>query len=261
MHASPLGQTKLSVTPIGFGAFKIGRNQNIKYTAGYDLPSDAAVDRLLAGVLDLGITHIDTAPAYGTSELQIGRSLSHRRHEFMLSTKVGEIFENGQSRYDFSEHAVRTSLENSLTRLKTDVLDLVFVHAHGSDVDIQESTDVIPTLQSARKQGKVQAIGMSAKTPAGILKAIDWADVLMVEYHLQDRSCEEAIATAAQRGLGIIVKKGLASGTLPPEEAIGFVLANPHVAGLVVGGLNLAHLQHNVAIATACRPTASQPTA
>jgi aryl-alcohol dehydrogenase-like predicted oxidoreductase len=253
MQPSTLAKTNLRVTPIGFGAFKIGRNQNIKYASAYDLPTDEQVDRLLGGVLDLGIIYLDTAPAYGTSEFQIGRALSHRRREFTISTKVGEIFENGQSRYEFSAAAVRASLETSLTRLKTDVLDIVYVHAHAADVAIQDSTDVVPTLQAAKRQGLVRAIGLSAKTPAGILRAIDWADVIMAEYHLHDRTCEEAITAAAEAGLGVIVKKGLASGTLPVDVALRFVLGNPQVASLVVGGLNLDHLRANVALASDCR--------
>ena len=53
------------MSPIGFGAFKIGRNEGIKYPQGYDLPDDARVERLLNEVLDLGINYVDTAPAYG----------------------------------------------------------------------------------------------------------------------------------------------------------------------------------------------------
>jgi aryl-alcohol dehydrogenase-like predicted oxidoreductase len=249
MQSRPLGNTNLSVSSVGFGAFKIGRNQNTKYAAGYSLPDNQAVDRFLGGVLDLGITYIDTAPAYGTSEQQIGRALAHRRREFTLSTKVGEIFEDGQSRFDFSTSAVRTSLEQSLARLKTDVLDIVFVHANAADVEIQESTDVIPALQEAKHRGLVRAIGLSAKSEAGAQRALDWADVIMVEYHLHDSSCADVMAAAARRGLGVIVKKGLASGKLPAREAIGFVLENPCVSSLVIGGINLDHIRENVELA------------
>ncbi len=71
----------------------------------------------------------------------------------------------------------------------------------------------------------------------------------MVEYHLEDRSHERLIAEAAEQGVGIVVKKGLSSGHLPPQEAIPFVLANPHVSSLVVGGLSLAHFRENVKLA------------
>src|SRR5687768_3221126 len=90
------------VSVIAFGAFKIGRNEKIKYPAGYKLPTFEEAQRLLNAVLDLGINYIDTAPAYGHSEEWIGRALTGRRGDFLLSTKVGETFEQGQSIWDYS---------------------------------------------------------------------------------------------------------------------------------------------------------------
>ena len=106
-----IGRAGLVVPPLGFGAFKIGRNQGVKYPNPYDLPDTAEVERLLNSVLDLGCTLIDTAPAYGVSESRIGQAIGHRRSEFVLSTKVGETFVDGQSRYDFSATSVKASLE------------------------------------------------------------------------------------------------------------------------------------------------------
>lgn len=233
------------VTPLGFGAFKIGRNEKVKYPQPYDLPDDAAVERLLNGVLDAGINVIDTAPAYGISEERIGKFLASRRNEFVLSTKVGERFVNGESSFDFTAAGVRASVAESLRRLRTEVLDILFVHSNGDDLVIQRQSEVVPTLQKLKHAGYVRAIGFSGKSPAGAEAALEWADVVMVEYHLQDRSHAEVIASAASRGVGVVVKKGLASGHLPPADAIRFVLANPHVASVIVGGLSLEHLREN----------------
>src|SRR5262245_9841642 len=249
MKPRPLGNTRLSMTPIGFGAFKIGRNEKTKYTQAYSLPDERAVADLLNGVLDLGIGYIDTAPAYGLSEERIGRAVGHRRREFTLSTKVGESFENGQSRYDFSAAAVRSSVERSLRRLQTDTLDILFLHSNGEDIAIQQTTDAVATLCDLKQQGLVRAIGLSGKTVEGARMALDWADVLMVEYHLDDRSHAPVIVEAAGCGVGVVVKKGLASGKLTASEAIGFVLADSAVTSLVVGSLNLEHLRANVAAA------------
>jgi len=245
----PLGRTGFSISPIGFGAFKIGRNQKVKYATPYELPGDEDVSRLLNGLLDLGINYIDTAPAYGTSEERIGRAIAHRRSEFVLATKVGETFEAGASSYDFSGQAIRQSVERSLSRLKTPTIDVLLLHSDGRDEWIQSETDAVPTLQELKQRGLVRAIGLSGKTVEGARQALEWADVLMVEYHLRDRSHESLIADAAGRGVGIVVKKGLASGELPADEAIRFVLANSHVASLVIGGLSLEHFRSNLAIA------------
>ncbi len=154
-----LGRTGLRVSPIGFGAFKIGRNEGIKYPLDYDLPGDESVSLLLNGVLDLGITYVDTAPAYGSSEQRIGRAIAYRRRELVISTKVGETFESGRSTFDFSAAGVRDSVQRSLQRLRTDVIDLVFAHSDGRDLAVLEDTDVVATLHALRDEGLVRAIG------------------------------------------------------------------------------------------------------
>ncbi len=244
-----LGSRGPLVSPIGFGAFKIGRNQKTKYGRAYELPDDADVSRLLNGLLDLGITYFDTAPAYGLSEERLGAAIGHRRGEFTLSTKVGETFENGVSTYSFSTAAIEASVVRSLQRLRTDVLDVVLLHSPGDDLAVLNETDAVGALVRLREAGVVKAIGLSAKSPDGALAALDWADVLMVEYHLEDRSHEAAIAAAASAGLSVVVKKGLSAGQLPPADAIRFVLANPGVSTMVVGSLSLEHMRANLAAA------------
>lgn len=246
MDQRRLGQTGPLVTPLGYGAFKIGRNQQTKYAATYDLPSDAEVDRLLNGVLDLGLNYIDTAPAYGLSEERIGHSIGHRRNEFTLSTKVGESFDGRQSTYDFSESAITASVQRSLRRLKTDVLDLVFIHSHADDIAIIKSTDAVPTLQRLREQGVIRQLGFSAKSLAGARTALAWADVLMLEFHLDDRTMEPVIMAAAAEGIGIVVKKALASGRLSAHDALRFVTGFPGVTTTVTSTLNLGHLRSNL---------------
>ena len=240
-----IGKTGLVIPPLGFGAFKIGRNQGVKYPGTYELPDQNTVDRLLNSVLDLGCSLIDTAPAYGLSEIRIGKAIGHRRDEFVLSTKVGETFADGKTAFDFSPAGIRTSLERSLRNLKTDVLDIVFLHSSGEDRKIMDETETVSILQEFRSRGLIKAIGLSGKTTDGALQALNWADVLMVEYHLQDLSHAFVIEKAKQKGVDIFVKKGLASGTLPADDSIHFVLANPGVTSLIVGSLNFDHFREN----------------
>lgn len=249
MQSITLGKTGLKITPVSFGAFKLGRNQGIKYPKSYDLPSDAETERILNRVLDLGVGLIDTAPAYGLSEERIGQFVSHRRDEFCLSTKTGETFLNGESHYDYSAEGTRLSVERSLKRLRTQVLDLVLVHSNGRDVCIQEQTDVVPTLQRLKEQGKIRAIGFSGKQVTGAQLALHWADVLMIEYHIGDSSHSQIIEEAQSRGIGVLVKKGLASGHLAAQEAIRFVLGNRFVDSMVIGGINTDHLAANCHVA------------
>ena len=81
---------------------------------------------------------------------------------------------------------------------------------------------------------------------AGAMLALDWADAVMVEYHADDTSHESVIAEAASRGVGVIVKKALASGRLDPAAAIRFVTSNPHVATAVIGTRSIEHLRANI---------------
>ncbi len=249
MNFRRLGNTDIKLSPIGFGAFKIGRNQGIKYPTAYDLPDMDAVDRLLNGVLDLGINHIDTAPAYGLSEERIGATIAHRRDEYILSSKVGETFIDGQSEYRFDAQHVRQSVESSLKKLKTDRLDMLLIHSPADDVSLQQLTDCVPTMQALKARGDVRLIGLSGKTHDGFELAMDWSDVLMIEYNLADTQHAQLINKAHDRGLGVLCKKGLGSGHLSPQDAIPFVLSNPAITNLVVGGLNLDHLKDNLGYA------------
>ncbi len=256
-----LGRTGLTVSPVGFGAFKIGRNQGIKYAAGYDLPDDETSDRLLHRVLDLGIDLIDTAPAYGSSEERIGRALSGRRDDFTLSTKVGETWRGDAGHYDFSPDAVEGSLERSLKALRTDRLDLVFVHSDGSDRAILERGEVLEVLERRRDAGDLRFIGFSGKTVEGHLAAIESGafDALMVEFHPLEPSQRPVIEAASAADVGIVVKKGLASGRLEPRDALPFCLEPPGVATVVIGSLTPEHLADNLAIARrACAPPQSE---
>jgi aryl-alcohol dehydrogenase-like predicted oxidoreductase len=242
-----LGRTSLRVTPIGYGAFKIGRNEGIKYAAGYELPTDTETECLLRAVLDLGIRYVDTAPAYGLSEERVGRALAGQ--DCVVSTKVGEEFRDGKSVHDFSAKAIRASVDRSRRRLWRDVLDLVFLHAPAQDLNVLRETEGVETLLDLRARGLVRAVGLSAKTVAAAQQSLSWADALMVEYHLRDRSHEAVMSAAAAAGVGVIVKKGLASGYLPADESVRFVLNNPSVTALLVSSLSLDHLRENVAAA------------
>jgi aryl-alcohol dehydrogenase-like predicted oxidoreductase len=209
--------------------------------------------RLIGEILDLGINYIDTAPAYGVSEERVGKAVAGRRDSVVISTKVGEHFASGHSTHDFSSGAIRQSVERSAKRLGVDVLDIVFIHAPRDDMKVLEESDAVPTLLALKNAGIVRAIGFSGKTVAAARAAIDWADALMIEFHGEDTSHAGVIVEAAASGVGIVVKKGLASGRLDPEAATNFVLGTPGVSSMVVGSLNIAHMRDNVRYAEGVR--------
>ena len=242
-----------TVTPIGFGAFKIGRNEKTKYPTQYDLPSDEDVAKLLDSLIGMGINFIDTAPAYGVSESRLGEHISHRRDDFILSSKVGEVFENGQSIYGYSKDAVLRSVEQSLERLRTDRLDILFIHSNGNDMRILDDTDTVDGLIEVKQQGLVREIGMSGKTVDGMKRSLEWADSIMVEYNANETNMLPVIQLAAARGISVMVKKGLASGHLDADAAVRFVLAQAGVTSLVIGSLNQEHMRRHLETALSVR--------
>ena len=248
MLARPLGRTGMNVSPVGFGGVKLGRNQKTQY-GDFEIPSQRDAEELLFGILDLGINLIDTAPAYGQSEERIGSILAKRRNEFILTTKVGERFEAGQSSYDFNAAAIRQSVQESLRRLRTEHLDVVLVHSHGQDDEILNQTDAIETLARLRDEGCIRAIGFSGKILEQEMRCLDWADVMMVTYHTNDTSHRPLLEQADRQGVGILIKKGLDSGRLAPEQAIPSVLAHPSVSSMVIGGIRLDHFSENCRLA------------
>jgi aryl-alcohol dehydrogenase-like predicted oxidoreductase len=239
------------VTAIGWGAFKIGRNEGIKYPTPYELPTEAESVRLIHAVIDMGIGVVDTAPAYGLSEARLGAALGARRERIFLSTKAGERFEHGLSTHDFSERAVEASLALSLDRLRTDHVDCVWVHSDGTDLAILRDGGALRALASARERGQVRSIGFSPKTLEGAMTALDDArvDALMLELHPRETSMLPAVRRAGAEGRAVFVKKPLASGHLSPAEAIPWILRHPEVTCVVVGGLNVERLRATAALA------------
>ena len=252
-----LGRTGLSVSPLGLGTVKFGRNESVKYPEPFGLPSDRDLARLLARAGSLGIDVLDTAPAYGESEARIGRLLKGRRHEWTLCTKVGEEFENGVSRFDFSAEHVRFSVERSLTRLATDRLDLVLVHSDGNDLAILRAGEALGTLGDLKREGSIRAFGFSHKTLEGGLLAVEHCDVVMTTFNLEDASMLPVIRAAAARECGVMIKKVFASGHAATAEArrrsLAVAAAEPGVSCIVIGTVDAGHLADNVAVFSSIR--------
>lgn len=248
----PLAGTSLTVSALGLGTVKLGRNQGVKYPAGFNLPDDRQVRELLTAARDLGICLLDTAPAYGSSEERLGQLLE-RREDWVIATKTGEEFRDGQSHFDFSAAHTRFSLERSLKRLRTDYLDLVLIHSDGRDLDILEHSDCVATLRDCQEQGLVRSIGMSTKTIEGGLRAAQLLDVVMVTWNLQQQD-REVVDYALANDRGILVKKALMSGHAPARgedpvsESFRNVFSHPGISSAIVGTVNPAHLRHNASV-------------
>ena len=246
----PLGSTGMQVSALGLGTVKLGRDQGVKYPQGFIIPDDRAASALLGQARELGINLIDTAPAYGNSEQRLGELLRGQRQHWLICSKVGEEFEQGESRYDFSPEHTRASVDRSLRRLNTDVIDIVLVHSDGDDLQIFEHTGAIDALHSLKQRGLIRAHGMSSKTVQGGLRVVAEMDVVMATANLTYNEELPVLQAAAKANKGVLIKKGLMSGHLSSDvsarEAMKFVFEQPGVSGMIVGTINPQHLRDNV---------------
>lgn len=253
MQKRCLGQIDIAVSVLGLGTVKWGRNQGVKYPESFSIPDDLQLQTLLTRAKEHGINLIDTAPAYGESESRLGKLLQGTRQEWVVCTKAGEQFYNNQSHFDFSKRAIIHSVESSLKNLQTDYLDIVLIHSNGDDVKLIAEDLVLETLHYLKEKGMIRAIGMSTKTVAGGLLALDHADVVMATLHPNHQDDMPIIEKAATLGKAILVKKALASGHLnrvseddPIRASIQFNLAQKAVTSIIIGTISLAHLDENV---------------
>ena len=258
MKRRPIAQTGIEVSPLGLGTVKLGRNQGVKYPQPFDLPTDKQVRDLLALAYDLGINLLDTAPAYGLSEQRLGKLLPNSRQNWVIETKVGEQFMQGESSFDFSAQGTRLSVETSLRALKTDYLDMILIHSNGEDERILREEAVLDTLLEMKRQGWVRAVGISSKTSAGglLAYALD-CDVVMASYNPNYTEEKAVLDQASESQRAILIKKALASGHLqtlgtnPIEQTFEFIFAHPATTSIVLGTINPKHLRENVQIAQA----------
>jgi len=252
MELRSLGSTGIKVSPLGLGTVKLGRNQQVKYPSAFTLPDDGQVLGLLDLARELGINLLDTAPAYGSSQQRLGRLLGARRKEWVIVSKVGEIFENGESHFDFSfEHTVST-VEQSLLTLNTDYLDCVLIHSDGDDLRILEHEGALDALRELKRRGLVRCHGMSSKTVEGGLRVVQEMDVVMATCNL-DYNDELPVLEAAQaQGKGVLIKKGLMSGHVQGQSAVrdsfAHIFSQPGVSSMIVGTINPVHLRDNVSL-------------
>ncbi len=299
-----LGRSELRVTRLGFGAASI---------AGlYSPVDDAAADRTIAHAWDLGIRYFDVAPlyGYGTGERRLGAALAQRpRDDYVLSTKVGRLVRptdligpnddvdrqmsdgRGDGYYadtagrrvvfDYSADGVTRSIEQSLTRLGLDRLDLIFIH--DPDTHWEDAINgAYPALHRLREQGVISAIGVGMNRSAMLARfAVETdMDVCLVagRYTLLDQDAlTELLPRCIERGIAVLVGGVMNSGVLAdprpgarfdygaadPEvldrsrrlaatcqrhgvplraAAMQFPLAHPAVAGIVAGVRSVGHL-------------------
>lgn len=257
MQYKTLGNTGLNVSLIGLGTVKFGRNQGVKYPEPFEIPEDKQLLELLSCAKDLGINLIDTAPAYGNSEERVGNLLCKDRKDWVIITKTGEEFIDGDSIYHFTPEHTTMSVKRSLKRLKTDYLDAVLVHSDGNDIYNMQHFGILDCLAELKKQGHIRAFGVSTKTVEGGILAAEKTDMVMITYNPIYLEEKPVIEKAFELNKGVLIKKALASGHVekfsgrdPVQASLQFIFQEPGISSAIIGTLNPKHLAHNVACLT-----------
>lgn len=198
-----------SVGPIGLGCMSLSH--------AYGAPPDPAHStRLLNEALDLGYDFIDTAALYGfgANESLIGAAIGHRRGDYVLASKCGMTGVNGTRVIDGRPETLLRTVDESLQRLRTDVIDLYYLHRWDRKVPIEESVGALGAMVAA---GKVRAIGLSEVSAATLRRAHAVHPIAAVqnEYSPWSRNVELGVlAAAGELGVALVAFSPTARGFL-----------------------------------------------
>ena len=203
MDRTILGRTGLEVTRLGAGLFQIG---TLEVEPG---------GRLLNEALDAGINFLETAECYSRSEEIIGRTIAHRRNEYVLATKAGHAVDANSRPVSLGVHDHRSwtaetvtySIDRSLRRLGTDHVDLLQVHAYDTPWPLDDA--VLQAFLDAKQVGKTRFLGFSQEgRPAEQAVMSGLFDTLQVSFSLIDqRPRYRLLGLARDKGVGIIAKR------------------------------------------------------
>jgi len=257
---------------LGYGAMELRGAPR-----GRDVSEEQA-ETILHAVLDAGINYIDTSIDYGVSEERIGRYIADRRSEYYLASKCGCLIgapaaPRGQrSPHVFTRDNILRGVEQSLTRMRTDHLDVVQFHASPSRKTLEEH-GALETVLELKRAGTVRFVGMSGTLPhLADHIAMGVFDVFQIPYSAVEREHETIITAAAQAGAGVVIRGGAAKGAptegkqagvqwerwqgvplddlldgmTPMEFILRFTFTHPDLHTNIVGTINPDHLRHNV---------------
>jgi len=207
------------VTAVGFGCM------NLSHAYGPPQPRDAA-ERVIRKALDLGVTHFDTAALYGfgANEQLVGEVLGKRPDHVIVASKCGLFGRDGKRVIDGRPEAIREICEQSLRNLRTDRIDLYYLHRWDKRIPIEDSMGALADLVRA---GKVRAIGLSEVGAQSLRRAhaVHPVVAMQSEYSLWTRNPEIAVLEECRR-LGVTLVafsplgRGFLAGTMPSVAAL-----------------------------------------
>ncbi len=214
MRYRELGNTKVKVSEVGFGAWAIGGDAHgNSYGATDDKTSIAAIQR----ALDLGCNFFDTADVYGHghSEELLGKALRQKRDDVILATKVGGDFYHGPPRMNFNPDYIEFALTKSCERLQTDHVDLY--QLHNPPAAFLKNESIFRVLDKLKEKGEIRHYGLSIHDPQEGIQAIRTGrpEAIQVVFNILRQEAKNQLFKAAkENGVGIIAREPLANGFL-----------------------------------------------
>jgi len=222
MHYRPLGNSGIQVSAVALGCWPI---------AGMTSPgvNDEDSSATIRACFDLGVNHLDTAYCYGRqgqSERLIAGALASRRGEMVLATKAGQHWDDqGQLRQDATPATLRRQTEESLRRLTTDHVELLYLHSPDENVPIAESAGELRRLM---EEGKTRAVGVSNVDLAGLRAFAAECPLAAYQppYNMLQREIESGtLPWCREHGVAVLVywplMKGLLAGKLARDQVFG----------------------------------------
>jgi aryl-alcohol dehydrogenase-like predicted oxidoreductase len=217
-EARPLGSTGIRVTPIAMGCWPIAGITSIDVNEADSLAT-------LQAAFHAGINFFDTAYCYGfegESERMIARALGPHRDEIVIATKGGIHWENGKQARDGSPATLKRQCDESLRRLATDRVELLYLHAPDPNVPLAESAGALKELLDA---GKTRSVGLSNASTEQLAEfsAVCPLTAFQQHYNMLQREIESGpLPWCRARGVSVIVywplMKGLLAGKLPRDH-------------------------------------------
>lgn len=215
MNTRTLGRGGLEVSALGFGAMGLSFP---------NAPARAESIQLIRAAVELGITFFDTAQGYGDNELLVGEALQSIRQQVIIATKFGLKNGNVREGLDSRPETIKAVAEASLTRLRTDVIDLFYQHRVDPEVPIEEVAGAVADLI---REGKVKYFGLSEANEDTIRRAHAVLPVtaLQSEYSMFYREPEtDIIPTLEELGIGFVpfspLGKGFLTGTINADVTL-----------------------------------------
>jgi predicted aldo/keto reductase-like oxidoreductase len=247
-----LGKTGLEVTVLGLGGGRVGT-----------LDSGEQAADVIHRCLDLGINYFDTAAAgaYGLSQMRYGLALKDHRDKIIYGTKT---------RHRTFEHS-QLDLNQSLSLLKTDHIDLYQIHNVMSDEDIETifaPRGLMEMIEKAKKEGKIRFAGVTGHTDPGVMNRILERyefDTVLIPLSVTDGAAKEksfektTLPLARQQGLGVIAMKTLGVGAIlrnnvaTLQEAMAYVLSLP-ISTAIMGCDAVDHVDADIRAAANFKP-------